>query len=283
MRKFLTAALMAVPSLVFAATSVAAPHHPTGEWANFADCPLSKASLEQCVYSVTTGGSVTIGKKTVPIEHPVTLQGGFEGAGEEIKFYGAEDGNTLSKTPQAVPGGLAGLVNCKEISNFLLRLSCEAAFENGLTGVNATLELAAPATSIKLSTENLIFEEGTALELPVKVHLENPFLGSNCYVGSNAKPIVVPLTTGTSGKLKGTSGVITFNAGFDRTIVTGSVLVNNTIAAPGATGCGGAIVELLLDPIINGMIGIPAGSGTNAVTLNANLETGAARSVRASE
>lgn len=283
MRKFIAVATAAIASLVLAASAVAAPHHPTGEWAQFADCPLSNAKLEQCVYSVTTGGSVTIGKKTVPIEHPVTLQGGFEGAGEGIKFYGAEDGNTLSKTPQAVPGGLAGLVNCKEIGNFLLRLSCEVTFENGLTGVNATLELAAPATSIKLNTENLIFEEGTALQLPVKVHLENPFLGSECYVGSNASPIVVPLTTGTSGKLTGTSGEITFNKTFDRTIVTGSRLVNNTIAAPGATGCGGAIVELILDPIINGQIGLPAASGTNAVTLNANLETGAANSVRASE
>lgn len=283
MRKFLVAAVMAMASLVFAASAVAAPHHPTGEWANFADCPLSNAKLEQCVYSVTTGGSVTIGKKTVPIEHPVTLQGGFEGAGSGIKFYGAEDGNTLSKTPQAVPGGLAGLVNCKEISNFLLRISCEVTFENGLTGVNATLELAAPATSIKLNTENLIFEEGIALQLPVKVHLENPFLGSGCYVGSNASPIVVPLTTGTSGKLTGAAGEISFNKTFDRTIIKKSVLVNNTIAAPSATGCGGAIVELILDPIINAQIGLPAGSGTNAVTLKAELETGAAKSVKASE
>lgn len=283
MRKFLAAAVMAMASLVFAASAVAAPHHPTGEWANFADCPLSNAKLEQCVYSVTTGGSVTLGKKTVPIEHPVILQGGFEGAGSSIKFYGAEDGNTLSKTPQAVPGGLAGLVNCKEISNFLVRLSCEVTFENGLTGVNATLELAAPATSIKLNTENLLFEEGTALELPVKVHLENPFLGSNCYVGSNAAPIVVPLTTGTSGKLTGTSGEISFNKTFDRTIIKKTVLVNNTIAAPGASGCGGPIVELLINPIINSQIGLPAGSGTNAVTLKAELETGAAKSVKASE
>lgn len=283
MRKFLAAAVMAMASLVFAASAVAAPHHPTGEWANFADCPLSNAKLEQCVYSVTTGGSVTIGKKTVPIEHPVTLQGGFEGAGAGIKFYGAEDGNTLSKTPQAVPGGLAGLVSCKEISNFIVRLACEVTFENGLTGVNATLELAAPATSIKLNTENLLFEEETALQLPVKVHLENPFLGSECYVGSNASPIVVPLTTGTSGKLTGTSGEISFNKTFDRTIIKKSVLVNNTIAAPGASGCGGAIVELLIDPIINAQIGLPASSGTNAVTLKAELETGAANSVRASE
>jgi hypothetical protein len=219
----------------------------------------------------------------VPIKNPVTLQGGFEGAGTEIQFYGAEDGNTLSKTAQPVPGGLAGLIKCNEISNLLLRISCELTFENGLTGVNATLELAAPATQIKLSTENLIFEEGTALELPVKVHLENPFLGSTCYVGSNAKPIMVALTTGASGKLHGKAGEITFNETFDKTTVKGSKLVNNTFSAPAATGCGGAIVELILDPLISGMIGLPAGSGSNSAILEANFENGAAESVRASE
>ena len=56
------------------------------------------------------------------------------------------NGITLSKAPQPVPGGLAGLVNCKEISNFLLRISCEVTFENGVTGLDSTLELARPAT-----------------------------------------------------------------------------------------------------------------------------------------
>lgn len=54
-------------------------------------------------------------------------------------------GVTLSKTPEPVPGGLAGLVNCKEIMNVLIRISCKATLESGATGVNATLELAKPA------------------------------------------------------------------------------------------------------------------------------------------
>jgi hypothetical protein len=283
MRKFICVGLAAIMSLVFAPSALAGPHHPTGEWANFSDCPLSRSTLENCVYSVTTGGYVTLGSKTVPIKNPVTLQGGFEGEGSEIKFFGAEDGNTLSKTAQPVPGGLAGLIKCNEISNLLLRISCELTFENGLTGVNATLELAAPATSIQLNTENLLFREGTALGLPVKVHLENPFLGSTCYVGSNASPIVVNLTTGTSGKLVGKAGEVSFNKLFDKTTVKGSKLVNETFSAPSASGCGGAIVELLIDPLINAMIGLPAGSGSNAAVLEANFENGAAPSVRASE
>jgi hypothetical protein len=283
MKKFIAAGLIGVASLVFAAAASAAPHHPTGEWEVFSDCPLSNPSIENCVYSVTTGGSVTFGNKTVPIKNPVTLQGGFEGESEEIKFYGAEDGETLSKTPQAVPGGLAGLIKCEEISNFILRLGCEATFENGLTGVNATLELAAPATSIKLNTEHLLFREGTAIELPVKAHLENPFLGSGCYIGSNANPIIVDLTTATSGKLTGAAGTVTFNKLFDKVTVKGSKLVNNTFTAPGVTGCGGPIVELIINPLVDAMTGLPAGSGTNSAILEANFENGAANSVRASE
>jgi hypothetical protein len=270
-------------SLVFASGALAASHNPTGEWSNFAECPLNNPVVEQCVYSETIGGSVKLGKKVVPIVNPAKLQGGFQGAGTEIQFYGAENGDTLSKTPQPVPGGLLGLLNCKEQKNLVIKGLCELALENGLTGVNATLELAAPATSIKISTENLIFEEGTALELPVKVHLENPLLGANCYIGSNAKPVVVPLTTGVSGSLDGQAGEISFNELFDKTTVKGSKLVNNTFAAPAAVGCGGPLINLVVDPVVNAMVGLPAGPGVNSATLEANFETGAAESVRASE
>lgn len=283
-RKLLAGGLVsALGTLLFASGVMAAPHHPTGEFTQFGDCPLSRASITDCVYSVTKSGAFKLGSKNVPIVNPVTLQGGFEGGGEEIQFFGAEDGNTLSKTPQPVPGGLAGLINCKEITNFILRLGCEVTFENGLTGVNATLELAAPATSIKLDTENLIFESGTALQLPAKVHLENPFLGSNCYVGSNSNPIIIPLTTGTSGSLKGTSGTFSANEEFTLLTFSGTRLVNNTFAAPEAKGCGGPIVELLIDPLVSSMAGLPAGSGTNSAVLEGTTQDAASSAVRASE
>ena len=92
---------------------------------------------------------MVLGSKKVPIVNTVTLQGGY---GKQVEgyapFFAASNGITLSKTPQPVPGGLAGLVNCKEIKDFFLRISCEVTFENGLTGLNATLELARPATEI---------------------------------------------------------------------------------------------------------------------------------------
>ena len=273
--------------LAMASTALAAAHHPTGEFAQFNECPLNRAEITDCVYSLTTGGAVTIGKKEVPIKNPVLLQGGFEGAGSEIKFYGAEESSTqtLQKTPQPVPGGLLGLLNCPAQTNPIIKGLCSAAFENGLTGVNATVELTGPEhglTNIQLNTENLLFEEGVALSLPVKIHLENPLLGSSCYIGSNTSPMHWNLTTGQSGSLHGSLGELTFNESFTITRTKGSKLVDNTFAAPAATGCGG-LLALVVNPVVNLMLGTPAKSGVNSAILIAGFEDAVAAEVRASE
>jgi len=187
--------------LVPASSAVAAPHNPTGEFAQFNDCPLSRPSLDACLYAVTNSGSLTIGKKTTPIVNPVVLQGGIEWEPDifgKLEVFGAEDGNTLVKTPQPVPGGLAGITAPAWWPKFLRDLYEELITTNGLTGVDATMELAAPATSIELNPANQLLGKGTALKLPVKIKLDNAFLGNNCYIGSNAHPIVLELTTGTT-------------------------------------------------------------------------------------
>jgi hypothetical protein len=45
-------------------------------------------------------------------------------------------------------------------------MSCGLALENGVTDVNSTLELARPASEIRVSENNLSGEVGTALEMP---------------------------------------------------------------------------------------------------------------------
>lgn len=251
----------------------------TGEWAHFNNCPSTNPLVFKCLQSVTNSGKVVLGKKTVPIVNPVTIEGGLKEAEENeaeerfAQFVAAANGQTLSKTPQPVPGGLAGLINCKEISNFILRLGCEATFENGLTGVNATLELAKPASEISVSQNNLVFEEGVALKLPVKVHLENPFLGSGCYVGSSSSPLMWNLTTGTTKPPVGTTpmhgigGEITFLEEAQILKLTGTELVDNAWSAPHASGCGGPIVELLINPIIDLQVGLPSAAGKNVAQL----------------
>jgi hypothetical protein len=282
----LTALLLtALAALSFAGVAQA---KLTGNYTKFAQCPYPNLEVRKCLYSTTTSGEVVLGSKKVPIVNPVVLQGGVGAVGEDEfgKFYAATNGITLSKAPQPVPGGLAGIVNCKEIKDFFLRISCEVTFENGVTGLNSTLELARPASEIRVSENHLAGEFDVALEMPVKFHLENPFLGSSCYVGSSSTPVIWKLTSGTTAPpapnkpITGSAGSIEFLEEGRILESKGAKLVDNAWAAPGVNGCGGFLVELLLNPIINSASGLPAAAGKNTAILNNNIFVGAAAAVR---
>lgn len=283
--------------MAFAALAVMAPAafagHPTGKYAPFSDCPLTGTNVNQCLYSETTSGEVKLGNTGVPIEAPkkIILQGGVAENPETgfESFVGAVDGNTLVKAALPVPGGLLDFVNCKKITEPIERIACELAFENGVTGVTATTELAAPATSIGINESNLIIASGTALSLPIKVKLENPFLGGECYIGSNAHPIVLNLTTGTTKPpagfkaLTGAAGEFTFEEGSKYAIDRGVKLVENNFAVPGAEGCGGFLFSWLIDPILDEKVGIPSTAGHSEATLKDPIQIASAKAVKASE
>jgi hypothetical protein len=274
----------ALVALVFAATALASSHHPKGEYAQFGECPLNRVTISDCIYSLSSGGGFTVGKKTVPLVNPVTLQGGFEGSGSEIKFYGAENGDTLSKTPQPVPGGLLGITAPTWWPKFIQDWFNKQINE-GLTGVTATVELTGPSkglTNIKLSTENLIAAEGTALGLPVKIKLSNAILGNNCYLGSDSKPVQLNFTTGKSGSLTGSVGELSFNEAFTIITISGGKLVDGTYAAPGVNGCGG-IFSFLVDPLVDSILGTPSPAGKNTAILEGKLQDANAEAVKASE
>ncbi len=267
---------------------------PTGDFAVFSQCPRFTAGVNECTFAQTLSGQVTLGKQTVPIEKTITLQGGIivtenpETEAVTEKFVGALNGETLSRTPQKVPGGLLGLVRCNEISNVFERIACELTFENGLSGVNATTELAAPASSIGVNRTNLLEGSGVALSLPVKIHLENPFLGSECYIGTNAAPLTFNLTTGTTSPpppnkpISGKVGHLSLKDEFTFGELTGNTLVDNSLAAPGASGCGG-LFSFLIDPIIDGKLGLPSAAGHNTVVQNNTIKEAVASAVIASE
>jgi hypothetical protein len=281
-----SAAIVALAA-VMALPAGASAH--TGEFSKFDNCPSTNPEVRKCAYSVVEGGYVVLGSKKVPIVNPVVLQGGYGKPSEGFSsFVAATNGETLSKAPQPVPGGLAGLVNCKEIDNFILKAACEWTFENGLTGLNSTVELARPASDIKISELNLLLGNNkTVLQLPVKFHLENPFLGSNCYVGSSSNPVIWNLTSGTTAP-PAPNEPISGDNGTAETLEEGQILklsnvelVDNAWSAPGASGCGGALVELLLDPIINAASGLPAAAGKNTAAQQVTLYNAFASAVNA--
>lgn len=261
---------------------------PTGNFAVFADCPYENLSVKQCVYSETNGGEVVLGNQPVPIKNKIILQGGstlnFETGIEQ--FYAAKDGNTLSKVAQPVPGGLLNLFPESALP-WWLRPAYKAIFENSLTGVNAVTELAKPASEIGISSGNLAAGEGVALTLPVKVHLENPFLGSGCYVGSSTSPVTWNLTTGVTSppapnkSISGETGNFEFLEEGAILKDVGNKLVDNAFSAPKAAGCGG-LFSIIVTPLVNAKIGLPAAAGKNTAILSGNLERGAGGAVRKS-
>ncbi|HLM87190.1 MAG TPA: hypothetical protein VK272_13485 [Solirubrobacteraceae bacterium] len=272
-----TSLVVSIAMFAVASPALAVTHHPKGEFAPFAECPTENAEVEDCVVAKTESGEFTLGKERVPITNPIILQGGLNHLFSGVEqFFAAENGNTLTKSPQKVPGGLLGLVKCNEISNFFERVACEVIFENGVTGVNATTELAAPASSVGVNTINLISQTGTALSLPLKVHLENPLLGSGCYIGSNAHPIVIEFTSGTTSPpgpnkpITGKPGEIKTNESGTILSNTGNELVNNSYPAPAAEGCGG-IFSFLIDPLIDSKLSLPSAAGHNTAILRGTL------------
>jgi len=288
-RHALVAVVALIVPLAVASPVLAAEHHPTGNFAPFKYCPLSNSSVTGCIVAVTSSGEFTVGKKTVPITKPITLQGGTienEATGE-LTFVAAENAETLSKTAEPVPGGLFG-IKPPEYLNKEQKEKFEEMINKGLTGVTETTELAKPASAIKLNTTNLITETGVALQLPVKVKLSNVFLGSSCYVGSESEPIILNLTTGTTSPpppnkpIKGKAGMLEILEGGALLRLLGGSLVDNAFAAPGATGCG-APFSALVDKLVDSTFGVPAAAGENTAILNGNLEDAAAAAVKASE
>lgn len=257
-----------------------------GEYTKFQQCPWTNASANKCLYSITEGGEVVLGTKKVTITGKTILQGAVTAVGEDGfgKLIAATDGITLSKVPQVVPGGLLGIVP-PEKSPALVKALSKFFFENALTGVNSTLELAKTASDVKLSENHLAEEEEVALRMPVKVHLENPFLGKSCFVGSSSSPITFELTSGETNppapnkKIVGKGGKLTLLEKGRILRLDEAELVDNAWSAPVASGCGG-ILSFLVDPIINAQIGLPSAAGKNTVVLKNTIHVASALAVK---
>ncbi|MGH2879912.1 MAG: hypothetical protein ACRDK4_09955 [Solirubrobacteraceae bacterium] len=288
MSALIAAALTSLVVLGFASQSLALK--PTGEFVNFGDCPTTAPGVISCLYAQTTSGEFKIGSTSVPLTKTITLQSGLVEVSEgNLRLSGATDGNTLSKTPQTVPGGLLKIVAPGFFGEPLSKIFNEF-INKGFTGVTASTELVGEAHLFPL---NALFGSGTALSLPVRVHLENSFLGNNCFVGSKAHPVNVELTTGTTSPpppntpIKGNPGEVAFNETGTLLTDKNNSLVNNSFAAPEAEGCGSQILFGLFTGIIDGAvdaeIGLPSAAGHNTAILNGSQEIGSAEAVKASE
>jgi hypothetical protein len=192
-----------------------------------------------------------------------------------LKVFPAEGGETLEAPELKVPGGL-GIINkgVQERQHWPAALSeaLKEARKNGEGGVNAKIEVAGNSlytTWGALSTERLLFEEGPAFVLPLKVRLVSPFLerlgGGPCTIGNDANPIIQELSSAPPGRALEPGG---FHLSPELVVeLQGGRLtdLNWKVPAGGvASGCGGTY-ESYLDGAINEVLELPYQHGTTVL------------------
>jgi hypothetical protein len=280
---------------------------PTGIFKVFKECPTENPAVTLCSVDTTSSGEFKLGETTVPINKNIVQQGGFVPTGNpenEREFFGlpAKNGESLSKTELNVPGGLLDFIKCEEIKGSgeietFFRELCKKTFEHGVTEVTATTELVANAKNPVLFNEfALATEKGTAITLPLRIHLKNALLGNSCYIGSEAEPLELHLTTGATsppkgfksihGKLGKTETLEEVIKGNELSMlrVTGNSLVDNTFPAPKVYECGEFFfIKGFLDSLVEGKLKIPNKAGENTAILNGELLAAAAETVVLSE
>jgi len=245
MRYITRAAALAVALMAMLVCAGGAAASPSPGYGEFADCPDKSvdADIFACQKTTVDGGHLKLGSKNTPIIDPIVLTAGVLPTGDQI--LGSFDGGR-----QQVPGGLIGITGL----DWLIYL-----FPNSVLGLYAEAELAGPLG-------NAFAEE---VSLPLKVHLINPILSSNCYIGSNSNPIALSLTTGTTDPpppnqpitgQQGTAVPDPVLPGVFRS--TDLILVDNEFAVPGASGCG--LLNLgLINALVNLQAGLPSPAGNN--------------------
>jgi hypothetical protein len=275
--------------LAGAPTASAAAHHPRGDYAPFAGCPLSNPRTDVCFFAQTEGGELRIGRRAIPITETMTIQGGIheDRASGRQQFIGAEGGETFSRDPQTIPGGRFEIAAPRSLPGYV-RAIFDEFIDREATPLTATTEFAAPPNAVQIDTQNLVEARGQALSLPVKIKLFSPLLGEGCSIGSSAHPVSISLTTGTTARLPsrpsitGKPGHAHFKDEYNLVTIDEDSLVNDSFPAPLVSGCGG-MLAFLVEPAINAYLALPIAAGGNEAILNGTLQTANAPAVRASE
>ena len=236
MKKRIVVGAVAAISLACAGAPAAAATL-RGGFAVFAQCPVHAEGVKSCLYARLEGGYLALGRTVVPISKTAVLQGGLLEEGEGGKpLVTALDGETLTKVDQVLPGGLFG------------------------RSLEAVTELAAPASSILVRAG--LSGGGLSLTLPIKLRLVNSLLGPECSIGSDAHPIELSLTSGTTaGGLTGNPGEITSIEAGEIVVQSGVSAVSSGFAVPKAVGCGSTVI----DEAIDAKLGLPSSGRTTAV------------------
>jgi hypothetical protein len=244
-----------------------------GNWAPFTRCPVDdppmlaadgRAEIVQCIASHAASGSIKLGSTEV-VTGASDLQAGVVQHTGGAPTLVAPAGGALIADSADIPGGLLGLMCPSDIP--VISDICWQITNGTLNRITATVESAGAPTGFDLTAGAT--SGRPILSIPVRIHLQNPFLGGSCYIGSAAHPIVLRPQNVTAPALgiKRFDGNGTPNTAgvMNRLSLTGASQTDTTFAVPGASGCG---LAGMLDWAVNLKTGLPSAAGNNSVVLD---------------
>lgn len=244
-----------------------------GHWGPFTRCPVDapamlaadgQATVATCVSSKSPGGSIKLGKVTATTGANDLQFGVVQDTKAGTFTVVPPAGGAVVGAPTEIPGGLLGLMCPGDIP--VVTDICKLLTDNVLNRVTATVESAGAPTEFNLAAG--LTSGKQIVKLPVRIRLQNPFLGSQCFIGSTADPIVLrpQNTTAPTLAVQRFDGEGTPNTAGTmlRFALTGNSQGDSAFAVPKATGCG-------LLGVLNGAIdlktGLPSPAGNNHLTL----------------
>ncbi|MER5202573.1 hypothetical protein [Streptomyces sp. NPDC002825] len=271
-------ALTALGAFVSLGTATAATPQLNGSWGPFDRCPVDAPAMlaadgldksPQCVSSSSASGSIKLGNTTV-VTGRTNLQIGVIQNADGTNTVVPPPAGSLIADSATVPGGLLGLM-CPSDIPFITDI-CRQLSDANLNRITATVEsVGTPSDFDQIAG---VLTDMPIVTIPVRIHLENPFLGSNCYIGSKSSPILLRPSNKTAPDfaVERYSGDGTPNDEGDmsRLNLLGSTQADTTFAVPGASGCGLGLG--LVNGAVNLKTGLPSAAGRNSLTLN-NTQT----------
>lgn len=272
----LAAVVVAVPLGTAPANADASPSGQlNGHWGPFTRCPVDdpvmlaadgQSDIASCVSSYSPGGRIKLGNTTATTGANDLQFGVVQHTATGTFTVVPPPGGAVVGAPAEIPGGLLGLMCPSSIP--VITGICKALTENGLNRVTATVESAGTPTEFSLTSG--LTTGKPIVRLPVRIRLQNPFLGSQCFIGSSENPVVLRPRNDTSPaiaiqRFDGNGTPNPTVGAMLRFALTGNSQGDSVFSVPRANGCGFAG---FLNGAIDLKTGLPSHSGNNGLVLN---------------
>lgn len=269
----LAAVTVAIP-LGVSPASAASAQAMNGNWGPFTRCPVDAPAMlaadgtdnvPLCIASNSESGTIKLGNTVVTTAGNNLQFGVVRNVATGQSTVVAPEGGALVGDPAEVPGGLLGLMCTPGIP--VISDICDSLADASLNRVVATVE--SVGTPANFDLDHAMTGGQPIVDIPIRIRLANPLLGSKCYIGTAADPIMLRPQNSTAPAIGAdrfaADGTSERRGQFNRISLTGNAQDDATFSVPKVTGCG-----LLgsLNWAVNLKTGLPSAAGNNTLVLN---------------